>query len=179
VTRLLLIRHGESFLGAQGRYAGRSDTPLTERGRRQVLDLLPLLRAHPVSRIYSSDLLRCRETARLLARTAYVTPALRELDFGRWEGRSADEIRRREPGLYDAWLADPSAQSPPGGETLGALSRRVRAFAGHLAGHHPDETFVLVTHAGPIRTLVAADPADFWSIDVPPGSLRALDWRPR
>lgn len=178
MTRLLLIRHGESALGAKRRYAGHVDTPLTARGRREVLDLLPSLRRFSVSRVYSSDLRRCRETARILAghSPVYFTRDLRELDFGAWEGLTSEEILRSHADHYRAWIDDPAGTTPPRGESFLTMKRRVCGFVGHLAWHHPDEDFVIVTHGGPIRVLLSPDPREFWSPNVLPASLTLLEW---
>lgn len=178
MTRLFLIRHGESALGVQRRYAGHVDCPLTARGRREVLDLLPLFRRHDVSRIYSSDLRRCRETARILAgdRPVYFTRHLREMDFGLWDGLTSEQIRATHSDLYTAWINEPSQVTPPGGESLISVARRVRGFAGHLAWRHPEGSFALVTHGGPVRLLLSRDPSDFWSKEILPASLTLLEW---
>jgi len=178
MTRLILIRHGETVLGAQDRYAGHSDTPLTPRGRRQIVRLRrTLARLRPV-RIYCSDLPRCRETAALLfpGRTVAVTRRLREIDFGRWEGRRRAEIRRTEGEVYRRWLEDPSRGRPPGGESVPELRRRVRRFASDLARRHPRGTVVLVTHGGVIRALTLRDYASWWSTPVPTAGVWTVEW---
>lgn len=173
---LLLVRHGESVLGRDRRYAGHGDTPLTPEGRRRVLRLRARFRRSGPDVIFSSDLRRCLDTAALLApgREVHATPRLRELDFGSWDGLTAEECRRRDPGRFERWMRDPGATRPPGGETLGELTRRVRAFVRSAVRLHAGRTLAFVTHAGPIRAL-AGD--DFWSVKIEPGEMIELDWR--
>ncbi len=177
-VRLLLVRHGESVLGRARRYAGHRDTPLTPAGRRQILHLRARFERLRPDLVLSSDLGRCRESAALLApgRRIEATDLLRELDFGDWDGLTARTCRRRDPTRFDRWMRDPGSVRPPGGESLERLWNRVRRFASALARRHPGRTLALVTHAGPIRALVARRPAEFWSVRVPPGALLEIAW---
>lgn len=174
--RLILIRHGESVLGSEGRYAGHTDTPLTPRGRRQVLRLRRLFRRSRVHQIYSSDLSRCRATAEILSegKPVTLTRKLRELNFGTWEGRTHRELLRREPARYRKWIADPRTVAPPGGETLVRLTARVRSFARELVRRHPRKTIALVTHGGPMRVLLTGDYRKFWSVKIPSASMHSF-----
>lgn len=169
MTRLLLIRHAESTLGAQGRYAGHRDPPLSPRGRRQAMRLAR--RLGRLDAIYSSDLTRCRQTAGLIAggRPIILSRSLREMHFGRWEGLTYAECARRFPRLHACWVADPDSFTPPDGEPLRRMARRVRRFARAAARRHPGAVIALVTHGGPIRVLTR-------SLEiVEPASLRTVD----
>jgi alpha-ribazole phosphatase len=149
---IVLVRHGESLLGSQERFAGHSDTPLTPRGRRQ----LAKLRLPHVDRVYSSDLLRCRQSAQTLRLHAYFTPLLRELDFGAWEGRTHAELLRSM--RYRKWLSDPHSTTPPKGESIRDMVNRVWRLVAHLRGRN-----LLITHAGPIWAVTGQH--------VPPGGM--------
>lgn len=177
-VRLILVRHGESVLGRARRYAGRRDTPLTARGRRQIRGLRPRFERLRPDLVFSSDLHRCRESAALLApgRKVETTDRLRELDFGDWDGLTAETCRRRDPERFDGWMRDPGSVRPPGGESLDHLLKRVREFVATLVRRHPGRTLALVTHAGPIRALVAREPSEFWSVGVPPGAFLEIAW---
>jgi len=177
-SRLILIRHGESVLGRARRYAGHRDTPLSPEGRRQISTLRARFRRLRPEVVVSSDLSRCRETAALLAPGAAIpgSELLRELDFGAWDGLTAASCRRRDPGRFDRWMRDPWSVPPPGGEKLQTLWTRVRTFVSDLVRRHPARRIALITHAGPIRALLAADPSQFWSRSVPAGALFTLRW---
>lgn len=173
-ARLLLVRHGESVLGRDRRYAGHRDTPLTPRGRFQIRRLRARFRRCRPDLIFSSDLRRCLDSAALLApgRAIEPTARLRELDFGAWDGLTAEECRRRDPVRFDRWMRDPRATRPPGGESLEGLRRRVRGLVRSLVRRHPGKTLAFVTHAGPIRSLSR----DFWSMKIEPGELIETSW---
>jgi broad specificity phosphatase PhoE len=177
-TRLLLVRHGETVLGAEDRYAGHSDTPLTARGRRQVARLrLRVARLKP-DVVYCSDLPRCRETAAILVpgRDLRVSRRIREIDFGRWEGLTKAEIEAAYGDLYRRWRANPSVGRPARGESVPELRRRARRFAAELARRHPGETLLLVTHGGVIRALLDVPYDDYWALRIPPASLWTATW---
>ncbi|HZE98322.1 MAG TPA: histidine phosphatase family protein [Planctomycetota bacterium] len=178
-ARLVLIRHGESVLGRARRYAGHRDTPLTSEGCDQISRLRSRFRKLRPEILVSSDLKRCRQTASLLAPGVrfVTTDRLRELDFGDWDGLTAASCRRRDPGLFDRWMRDPWSRRPPGGEKLAQLWTRVRAAVTELVRDHADRTLAIITHAGPIRALLASDPAQFWTASVPPGALFTLRWK--
>lgn len=171
---LYLVRHGEAEGNAEHRYIGWSDPPLTLRGEAQAVALAHLLRREPISRVVASDRQRAIATAQPIADglglTLSTTAALRELHFGRWEGRTPDELWTAECERYDAWLRDPEHEAPPEGEGLPSLRERIRAL---LASSQAGE--VWVSHGGPIRLILAeATGAPFWSYAVPPGSAWLL-----
>ena len=175
---ILLIRHGESALGAERRYTGHSSTPLTPRGRRQVTRLRRHLAGFKRIRAVSSDLERCRETARILFpdRPVRFLKGLRELDFGAWEGLTYDEIARRFRDRFDRWVEDPFRAAPPRGETLRTLQRRIRDCVRRLLLRHsrdarPEETLIIVTHGGPIRALLTSTASEFRAMKVPCASM--------
>jgi broad specificity phosphatase PhoE len=178
-AKLILVRHGESVVGQAKRYAGHRDTPLSPRGRAQVSRLRARFRRLEPEVVVSSDLRRCLQTARLLAPQADIVTSsrLRELDFGDWDGRTAEAARRQNPPRFDRWMRDPWTNRTPGGESLRQLRSRVRRAVVDLVRKYPDRRVAIITHAGPIRTLLNPDPARFWDVAVPPASLFELDWR--
>lgn len=175
---LILIRHGESLLGRARRYAGHRDTPLSPEGKRQIANLRAKFRRLRPDALISSDLRRCRQTAALLDPDARVEASahLRELDFGDWDGLTSTTCRRRNPARFDRWMRDPWSVRPPHGEKLTQLWTRVRRYVSDLARRHKGETVAIVTHAGPIRVLLAAAPEKFWDTSVPVGALFTIRW---
>ena len=97
--------------------------------------------------LFSSPLRRARQLAEALAPKILVDSRLSEIDFGEWEGRRWDQIERHQ---LDAWAGDILGFTPPGGESVAALQRRVIDFATSL--EHPE--VAMVTHAGVMRALV-------------------------
>jgi broad specificity phosphatase PhoE len=155
-TTLLLVRHGETDWNRERRYQGHADTPLNEAGRAQAVALAKLLRPEQLDAVYTSPLLRASETAGILAASfgleARVLDALREIDVGDWQGMTVDEVRAQYPEQIDvAWRT-----GWPNGETHAELDARVLPAVLDLGRRHPDECVLGVTHAGPIRSALAA-----------------------
>jgi probable phosphoglycerate mutase len=149
MTRLLLVRHGQSTWNADGRWQGQADPPLSELGEEQARAAAPAVAdAH---QLWTSDLVRASRTAELLAPAGVevrLDPRLRERDAGEWTGLTRAEIDERYPGDLAAW------RSPPGFEADEPLLERVlAALADIVAGSEPDAFVVVVTHGGVIRTV--------------------------
>lgn len=144
--RVELIRHGETLWQGTGRYQGQTDVPLSEQGRQA---LSPA--SFSPEKVYITALQRTRQTAERLFPQArlVVVEDLGEMNFGRFEGRSAAEME--EDPSYRAWVEGMCRGQCPGGESLPAFSRRVcRAFARLLdwAVASEEEQLVLVVHGG-------------------------------
>ncbi len=158
-TRLLVIRHGETTWGAQGRFAGREDVPLTARGRRQAASAGARLRRLAPVVVLTSPLRRCRMTADAIGRAigapVIVTDALLDGTLGDWTGFTSDEIAARWPDEFAAWRQDPGAE-PPGGESFTAIRDRVEPLLGRVIEQYPGQTVVLVTHAAPAKMILVA-----------------------
>jgi broad specificity phosphatase PhoE len=157
-TVLYLVRHGETDWNAAGRWQGQTDVPLNERGRAQARELAGRLRGAGIASIASSDLLRARETAEIVAGALglaldLVDPALRERRFGRFEGLTRDEVAVRHPEAWARYVAD-AGPAPPGGESRDALlGRLLPALLGAAARLAPPPLVVL--HGGSMRALLA------------------------
>lgn len=185
---IVLARHAETGDNQAGRYIGWLDPPLTDRGARQAASLAATLRAYCQERgatpgfVVSSDLRRALQTAQPLADVLKVPlrhdRRLREIDMGRWTGRTYSEIMASDPNPARAWYDDPTGTAPPGGETLDQLSQRVSECLLFHARQVPDAArgagpaFVAVTHGGVIRVALAMwARCDLWSEAVTPGSF--------
>lgn len=153
---LLLIRHARSELA--GRFCGHADAALSDEGRRQLPGLLQKLSGYPVRRIFSSDLLRARQTASFLAAGLNLAvdflPELREISFGEWEGLSWEEIAAKDPGTAARWVEQYPRLAAPGGEEFEHFRRRVREAFDRLCLQAESECAAVVTHAGVIRSLL-------------------------
>ena len=142
---LWLIRHGETPWSLSRQHTGRTDIPLTERGREQARMLAPILAQEHFDRVLTSPMSRAIETCRLagLGDHAEEEPELREWDYGIYEGRTTDEIRESAPG-WSVW------DSPmPEGESIGEIEARARKLVQRLAGL-PGRT-ALFSHAHFLR----------------------------
>lgn len=157
-TTTLLLRHGQTALSAERRFAGRGDIPLTDLGLAQAgAAAARLAQRGGIDLVMSSPLQRARQTAQAVADAASVPMAvdddLAETDFGSWEGMSFGEVMAGWPDEMAAWLADADA-APPGGESFAAVGLRVDAAMHRLLGAHQGKTVVVVSHVTPIKTLV-------------------------
>jgi len=157
-TTTLLLRHGQTALSVERRFAGRGDIPLTDVGLEQASAAAArLARRGHIDLVLTSPLLRARQTASAVADAVGVPLAedvdLAETDFGSWEGLSFGEVMARWPDEMAAWMADADA-APPGGESFAAVAVRVDAALDRLVAAHQGRTVVVVSHVTPIKTIV-------------------------
>jgi len=177
--RLILIRHGDLGEGCRGRYIGRTDTPLSPEGRRQAKALAAPLARLGEARYLRSPLLRSRETAGLaLAGVGIeIDTDLREIDFGRWEGMTFDEIAAADRVAVDRWAALEEDFAFPGGEEIRAFRGRIGAAAGRIAAVRSG-TVVTFTHGGVIRLLIChflgLEARDYLLFDIGTASITEL-----
>lgn len=176
MTRLILLRHGETVANVNKIWHGAMDAPLTPLGETQVAAatqrLLELHTDHPIDHIYVSPLPRAQRTAQEIAKAisldVRIESGLSEMSIGDWEGRTFNHLREIDK-LWERWQADPGF-APPNGESPIAFSRRVPTTFQHLSDTHPEETLLAVTHGGVISNLLAQ-----WLGDGPQDWLR---WDP-
>ncbi|MFC4564803.1 bifunctional RNase H/acid phosphatase [Nocardiopsis mangrovi] len=158
-TRLILLRHGETPLSVERRFAGTGDIGLTPAGHDQARAAARRLSAGPdrIDAVVASPLRRTRDTADHVAGAlglpVEVDDDLRETDFGEWEGLTFAEVRSRWPDRMDRWLADPGA-APAGGESFAAVAERVARARDTLLARHTGRTVLVVSHVTPIKTLI-------------------------
>jgi probable phosphoglycerate mutase len=155
---LLLVRHGETDWNAEGRSQGQDGPGLNDRGRSQAEETARRLLGRPLAALYSSDLPRALETARIVAQTlggleVRRDPRLRERHGGVFQGLLGDEIAARFPDHVAALRVDPLDSAPPGGETLRQTARRAQQALDEIAARHPDRQVGVVSHGGLIGVL--------------------------
>lgn len=163
--QLWLVRHGETEWSLSGAHTGRTDIPLTERGKEGALALGCALQGHRFALVLSSPLQRASETCRLagFAENAEIDGNLREWDYGDCEGKSTAEIRQQRPG-WNLW-----ENGVTGGETLEQVAARAGQILDRVLPLEGD--IALFAHGHILRILAAC-----W-IGLPPrtASLFALD----
>jgi ribonuclease H / adenosylcobalamin/alpha-ribazole phosphatase len=182
-TVTLLLRHGQTPMSVQKRYAGRSDVPLTDTGVQQAAAAAKRLAPAGVGVFVTSPLLRAVRTAQEVAAVtgaAVVTDeGFRETDFGAWEGLTFAEVRERWPAEMTAWLADP-AVAPPGGESFTEVSQRVTEALQRVLARWERQTILIVSHVTPIKTLVCAallaPPPALFRMHLDVAALCEIDW---
>jgi probable phosphoglycerate mutase len=182
-TTTLLLRHGETPLSAEKRFAGIGEVPLTDAGVMQARAAAKALAARSIDAIVCSPLKRTRHTANEVAEVlglpVRTEEGFRETDFGDWDGYSFAEVRERWPDELDAWLADPSV-APPHGESFTATARRVRTARDKLLVRFRQQTVLVVSHVTPIKMLVRsaleAPPSSLYRMYLEVSSLSEIDW---
>jgi broad specificity phosphatase PhoE len=157
---IYLIRHGAIRQFEPRRFIGQQDLPLTEEGRLQVGRLADFLADKAISRVVTSPLTRCRESADILwtklgCSAPRVVADLREISLGVWEGLTVAQVCRRFPGDYQARGQNPLAFRPPLGESFADLADRVwPAFQEVTAACDDDSNVCIVAHAGVNRVVL-------------------------
>jgi alpha-ribazole phosphatase len=157
-TRLVLVRHAEPEDDARGRCYGTLDVGLSPQGEEHALRLAEALASLAYEVVYTSPRVRSVKTARPVAAARGLTPVvetdLREIDFGRLEGRTYEEIERSEPELFRAWMERPTRVRFPEGESYDDLRVRAERVLDEIRARH--SCAVVVTHGGVVRAGLAA-----------------------
>ena len=158
MATILLARHGETDWNREHRWQGHTDRPLTARGREQARALARRLAEIRLEAVYTSDLMRARDTAASVAERqgldVRTMSELREVDVGSWAGLTKSEAEVRFPEAFRRWqLGDTGWQD---GETYEEMSERVLAAIGRIASEHPNGPVLVVSHGGSIRAIHAA-----------------------
>ncbi|MBM3925259.1 MAG: histidine phosphatase family protein [SAR202 cluster bacterium] len=158
MAKWYLTRHGETSWNAEGRLQGHQDVTINDRGRRQAERLGDRFSNIKFDAAYTSDLIRCVETATLALKgtnaAVIKSPLLREQGFGYWEGLSYEQIEVREPKLYAEMMKSYESFTPPGGESFGYVGKRVRVFAEEAKARRIRGNILVVGHGGSLRALI-------------------------
>lgn len=154
-TTLLLIRHGESVANKEHYFAGQTDAPLSDLGRKQADATGRYLKDFKIHACYASDLSRAYDTG-LAAVKSHGVPTipsthLREIACGAWEGMTHEEIQKQFPDIYETWMTDIGNIQMPQGENAARVQERMFSFLTACAKTHPGQTVVIATHAFAIR----------------------------
>jgi broad specificity phosphatase PhoE len=158
MTKLYLIRHGETDWNNNGRWQGQIDLPLNLHGQEQADQIAQSLSDVGISAIYSSDLKRAVDTANplgnILCLRVHTDPRLREIHQGEWQGLSVKEIQERYAKAFRKRLRDPLVVAPPGGETAYKVRQRVVQFIEQILEEHPEATIAIFSHGFTIAVMI-------------------------
>jgi probable phosphoglycerate mutase len=162
---VMLVRHGETEWSRAGKHTGRTDVPLTDRGREQALAVGEALRGREFALVLTSPLQRAADTCRLagFGDQAQERDDLVEWDYGAYEGRTTEEIRKERPG----WLV--WDDELPGGETLAQVGVRADRVIAEARAAEGD--VLLFAHGHVLRILAAR----WLGLEPRAGRLFALD----
>jgi len=182
---VLLIRHGSVSDGAEDRFLGAADAPMSPTGEAQIRELSACLRPRVTpDAIYCSDLSRSGRTrigmAAPLAISSAVRPALREIDMGDWQGLSRREVAARRPADYAARGRDIVNFRPPGGESFADLAARVLPCWREIVEDDETQVVAVAGHAGVNRVilchLLGAPLANLFRIGQRPACVNVIEW---
>ncbi len=154
ITRLYLVRHGQSAGNAEGRFGGHGPTPLSKLGEKQAKLTAVALKKAGISAIYTSDLLRAVQTAQPLADLINAPinedAAFRERHVGVLEGLTFDESKRRFPKDYYALVNRNIHHVITDGESYRQLLRRTTGVLWEILRRHQGEKVAVFSHTGAI-----------------------------
>ncbi len=154
-----LVRHGESLYNREGKVQGHTNSLLTDLGREQARRVAEVLKDRGVEAIYTSDLARALETARIIGEVLGLEPVVlegfREIALGEWEGRPIDEIRRGDWENLERWYSRPMNARIPGAESLEDFRKRVLATFQGVLEEHREGRIALVSHGGVLSVIIS------------------------
>ena len=148
---IYIVRHGQTEWNLLGKTQGHGNSDLTPKGIEQAELLADSMTKYPIDYIYSSDLGRAYQTAEIIGNKLNIeverTEALREMNFGTWEGRIIKDIIEEDPELYKMWRNEKQKKKIPQGETLSQIKERTDAFIKEINEKYDGKHIVLVTHS--------------------------------
>jgi broad specificity phosphatase PhoE len=177
--RLYVVRHGTTTMNVENRYRGRRDIPLDAQGYQDAVDAARELSRKGLAAVYTGPLRRTIATAQIIADEARVPDlrilhGLNNVDYGAWEGMTADEAAMFDPIAFELYRTAPDKAQCPHGERLTDAQDRMIEALKLIGSRHAGESVAAVTHAVMIRLVVAKVASDHggnWRIPVGRGSL--------
>ena len=186
MTRIILIRHGQTAWNKQERIRGQVDVPLDDTGLAQAVATAARVATEwePVA-LYSSPLRRAVQTAQAIAERAGLevrtVPGFNDMNFGQWQGLSYSEARQKWPEMSRAWLTAPHTVTFPNGESLARVRRRAMPALQQVIEQHPEQDVAMVGHTVLNRVLLCAvlglDDSNHWRIGQDTCAVNIIEWR--
>ena len=150
MTRIILVRHGQTDWNNVGRIQGEVDVPLNNEGLKQAKGIASQLSVEKIDAIFSSELSRSSMTAEEIARRHKLKvkklKELNELNQGLWQGLLLEEVKKRYKKQYNLWRLDPTFVQPPKGESIKDVYDRVISLVQKLIDRFYDKTICIVSH---------------------------------
>jgi probable phosphoglycerate mutase len=157
---LYMVRHGQTAASRENRFSGSSDPPLTPIGESMAEAFARAYAPLTWDAIYTSPMLRTRQTAEALSRHTGVAPTvedgLKEVEYGEWEGLRQDEVKARWPDAYEYWATDVASRGTPGGETAFHVAARAMRAVEAIRSRHERGNVMLVSHKATLRIITCA-----------------------
>jgi broad specificity phosphatase PhoE len=184
LTRLFIIRHGETEGNKNKIYRGRWDLPLNDKGLKQVENAGAALEQVRLDAIFASPLERTLQTATAVAKfqkvEPQIEPGLIDIDYGQWTRMPDSEVARSHPDIYTRWSQRPETVSFPDGEGLADVRRRVEPLLARVGKEYPGQNVALCGHRVSVKMIlmVALGLPDsaFWRVKVDTASISVVDF---
>lgn len=158
MTKLVLIRHGQTEWNIAGKYQGQSDVALSDKGIEQARLLAKNFPLEQLDAVYASDLTRAFVTAEQLAKrfgcVVQPEPSLREMNFGEWEGLTYKQIVAQWPEAMGTFFMRPDKLEIPGGEGFAVLQKRAVKCIEKIVAANAGKTVAVVAHGAILRTIL-------------------------
>ncbi len=185
MTSVYLVRHGETAWNKEEIFRGRIDISLNEIGFREAELVGEYLKGKDIHVIYSSPLLRARETARRIAQVfnLKVRPleGITDTSFGKWEGLPLKEVQIHDAELYRQWREQPHLVKLPGGESLDEVRVRAMAALEEVIQYHKGMNIVLVSHRVINKVIICGilgiDNSHFWQIGQDTAAINLIQYK--
>lgn len=183
MTRVVLLRHGETPWNADKKHIGVTDMDLSQKGWDQAVALAKAVKNVEFAKVYSSGLKRAVRTAEAVCREQSMDlealPGLNEINFGEWEGLTWQEIRNRYAADYERWLDGDPGFTLPAGDSWDSFRKRVMDTFEPLIPENDGKILGVVSHGGVIKTIICSlsgfGPSFFFRFHLSPASISILD----
>jgi broad specificity phosphatase PhoE len=157
---LYMVRHGQTAASRENRFSGSSDPPLTAVGEAMAAAFAQAYATVNWDAIYTSPMLRARQTAEPLSRLtgvpATVEDGLKEIAYGEWEGLRQDDVKQRWPEAFEYWADDVASRGTPGGETAFHVAARAMRVVDGIRFRHREGNVLIVSHKATLRVITCA-----------------------
>jgi broad specificity phosphatase PhoE len=187
MTRVYLVRHGQTEWNRELRFRGRVDIQLNENGHKQASAITDTLKDKGINAIYTSPLRRSIETARPAAVVFQIEPTivqgLIDINYGEWEGLAYDEVRQRYADLYLQWEKRPDLVAFPMGESLDDVRKRAFSAFTEIVEKNRGKSILIIPHRVINKVLLCAllglSNASFWRIRQDTGCINVIEYSDR
>ncbi|KAB3524952.1 histidine phosphatase family protein [Alkaliphilus serpentinus] len=187
MSKIILVRHGETMWNTEGRTQGRKDSSLTEKGLKQAFYLGQRLKRENIDVMYTSPLKRAKSTAEIIGNIINIEPILEaglaELGFGAWEGLTVKEIQEGYPDTLKAWHTAPHTAIIPEGEGLETGQARVSTSINEIIKESEGKNILLVSHGSIIKLYLLyflnMDLADYYRLRLDNCSINIIEFKTR
>ena len=184
MTKIYLVRHGQTEWNTQLIFRGRKDIPLNERGHKQARTIAGALKDRNIDAIYASPLRRAVETAQPVATLSEleVVPVqgFIDINYGEWEGVSYHEIKKRYTDQYAQWEQRPELVRFPQGETLDTVKERAFGALTDIVRMNPARPVLIISHRVINKVLLCAllglSNVHFWEIRQDTGCINIIEY---